>query len=60
MTWYRVNDNSHGVTALIDAGSVDQAVEIYNEQYPPDLYVEEATAAEIKAWIDSDQQPFPI
>lgn len=58
MTWYRVNDNSQGVTALVDADSVDQAVEIYNEQYPPDLCVEEAAAAEIKEWIDSDQRPF--
>jgi len=60
MTWYRVNDNSDGVTALVDADSVEQAVQIYLEQHPPDLLVEAASAAEIKQWINSNQQPQPF
>lgn len=58
MTWYRVNDNSEDTTALVDADDVEQAVQIYNEMYPPDLLVEEATAAEIKQWINSGQQRY--
>ena len=42
----------------IAADSVEQAVNIYNEQFPPDLSVEEATVPEIKDWINSDQQPY--
>jgi hypothetical protein len=58
MTWYRVNNKIEDTTALVDADSVEQAVEIYNEIYPPDLDVEEATTAEIKQWHNSDQQPY--
>lgn len=58
MTWYRVNNNKEDTTALVDADSVEQAVNIYNEQFPPDLSVEEATVPEIKDWINSDQQPY--
>lgn len=58
MTWYRVSDNSEDTTALVDADSVEQAVQIYNEMYPPDLLVEEATAAEIKQWINSGQRRY--
>ncbi len=58
MTWYRVNNNKEDTTALVDADSVEQAVNLYNEQFPPDLSVDEATASEIKDWINSDQQPY--
>lgn len=58
MTWYRVNNKNEDTTALVDADSVEQAVAIYNEVYPPDLSVEEATTSEIKDWITSDQQPY--
>ena len=58
MTWYRVNNKSEDTTALVDADSVEQAVAIYNELYPLDLLVGKATTAEIKQWIDSDQQPY--
>ncbi len=58
MTWYRVNNNKEDTTALVDADSVEQAVDIYNELFPPDLSLDEATAAEIKEWINSDQQPY--
>lgn len=58
MTWYRVNNQTEDTAVLVDADSVDQAVEIYNEIYPPDLEVKAATTAEIKQWIDSGQQPY--
>lgn len=58
MTWYRVADQEKGTAVLIDAHTPEQAITIYLQDYPPDLLVEEVGAAEIKAWMDSDQHPY--
>lgn len=60
MPWFRVDNRTEGVAALVEAANVPHAVEKYLTEYPPDLLVEPASETEIREWLDSDLQPWPI